>query len=204
RMLIAAGWRGHDGLRVLCGGEALPRDLSRALLARSAEVWNLYGPTETTIWSAIHQVREDSARPDGIEPIGRPIANTSIYVLDAALRPVPIGAAGDLFIGGDGLAVGYRGNAQMTGERFVPDPFAQTARARMYRTGDRARFRPDGSVEFLGRGDDQIKLRGHRIELGEIESVLGTHAALAHAAVMIREDVPNEPRLVAYYTSESD
>jgi acyl-CoA synthetase (AMP-forming)/AMP-acid ligase II len=190
RGLIDAGWTAGEtpALRVFCGGEALPRDLADELLARAAEVWNLYGPTETTIWSTVHRV----TKTDGV-PIGVPIANTRVYVLDPSGAPTPPGVPGELFIGGDGVAKGYLNRPELTAERFVPDPFDVTAGARMYRTGDRARFRADGRLEHLGRLDHQIKLRGYRIELGEIESALGALAAVGHAVAEVRGD-----RLVAY------
>jgi len=196
RLLLASGWSGAPGLKVLCGGEALPADLARALLARSAEVWNLYGPTETTIWSTCHRVREDE---DPV-PIGRPIGNTSVYILDKQQQPVPVNVPGELYIGGDNLARGYHNQPGLTAERFVPDKFTVQAGARMYRTGDLARYRTNGTIEYLGRLDQQIKIRGFRIEMGEIESVLATHQHVRQAVVTAREDVPGDQRLVAYVT----
>jgi amino acid adenylation domain-containing protein len=193
RMLIEAGWQGSPNMRVFCGGEAMPEEIGRGLVARAAEVWNLYGPTETTIWSTV-----DRLGPDGRATIGAPIANTRIYVLDAALRPVPVGAAGEIFIGGEGVARGYLNRPELTAERFLPDPSGFTADARMYRTGDLGRFGPDGRLHYLGRADHQVKLRGFRIELGEIESVLSAHPAVAQAVALVREDSPGDPRLVAY------
>ncbi|MDP2320780.1 MAG: amino acid adenylation domain-containing protein [Acidobacteriota bacterium] len=195
RLLLDAGWQGAPGLVAISGGEALPRDLSLAILQRCGRLWNFYAPTETTVYSIAIEVGRD----EGPVPIGRPMANQRAYVLDAALEPVPIGAIGELFIGGDGVAVGYRGNPQLTAERFLPDPFAATPGARMYRTSDRARWRPDGTLEYLGRLDHQVKIRGYRVELGEIESVLATHPAVLRAAVIIREDRPGDQRLIAYY-----
>jgi len=179
RLLIEAGWEGSPRFKVLCGGESMPRDLADALLTRG-EVWNLYGPTESTIWSMVHKV--DSA--EGPVRIGRPIANTKIYILDSHLQPVPIGVHGDLYIGGDGLARGYRNNPELTAERFIPDPFSYDANARLYRTGDRARYHSDRTIEFLGRTDNQVKIRGHRIELSEIESVLMQHSAVNQTVVV--------------------
>ncbi len=168
RMLVESGWLGKSGLRMWCGGEALPPELAGSLLERGRELWNLYGPTETTIWSAAHRVTS------GENPIliGRPIANTRMYILDPQGRPAPIGVAGELYIAGDGVARGYWKRPDLTGARFVPEPFSAGAGARMYRTGDLARYRRDGQIQLLGRADQQIKLRGHRIELGEIEAVL--------------------------------
>ncbi len=169
RMLVDAGWLGNKALKILCGGEALPRPLADALLGRVAEVWNLYGPTETTIWSTLHRVGPHT----GPVPIGRPISNTRVYVLDRLGHPVPIGVVGELYIAGEGVARGYLNRPELTAERFLPDPFTGDAGARMYRTGDLVRYSEDGSLEFLGRTDHQVKVRGYRIELGEIEAALG-------------------------------
>ncbi|MFC4047948.1 amino acid adenylation domain-containing protein, partial [Dactylosporangium siamense] len=189
RMLVESGWAGAPGLRVLCGGEALPVALAEALLERTGGVWNMYGPTETTIWSACRRLR-----PGGGVDLGAPIANTQVYVVDAALRPAPVGAVGELCIGGVGVARGYRGRADLTAERFVADPFAADG-GRLYRTGDVVRWRADGRLDFLGRTDHQVKIRGFRIELGEIEAVLSKHPDVANAVVVARAD---EQRLVGY------
>jgi amino acid adenylation domain-containing protein len=194
RLLLEAGWAGSPQLTVLCGGEALPRELAQPLLARAAAVWNLYGPTETTIWSAVAQV----APGDGPVPIGRPIANTQVYLLDPHLQPVPIGVPGELYIGGHGVARGYLNRPELTAERFIVDPFRDEPQARLYKTGDLARYRPDGTLEFLGRLDQQVKLRGFRIELEEIETVLSQYPEVRQAVVLVREDLPGDPRLVAY------
>ena len=202
RLLLEAGWPGGPGLKVLCGGEALPADLARELLALVAELWNVYGPTETTVWSAVHAVSPADADGHRPVPIGGPIANTAIHLLGpfaAGLEPVPSGAAGELYIGGEGLARGYLGRPDLTAERFVPDPFSGRPGARLYRTGDLVRRRPrDRALEFLGRADHQIKIRGFRIELGEIEAVLGAQPAVRECAVVVREDVPGTKRLAAY------
>ena len=182
RSLIHAGWRGSANLKVLCGGEALLPDLARDLLSRCAELWNMYGPTETTVWSTLHPV----TTAEGVVPIGRPIANTQVYVLDAQRNLVPAGTVGELYIGGDGLARGYWRREELTRERFVPSPFVPDAL--LYRTGDLARFLADGTLECLGRVDTQVKIRGFRIELGEIEALLSSHPAIRQCAVIARED----------------
>jgi amino acid adenylation domain-containing protein len=192
RMLAESGWTPPAGMRALCGGEALPVALADSLVDLGLELWNMYGPTETTIWSTCCQV---STRGKALT-IGRPIANTSLYILDARLQPVPVGVAGELWIGGDGLARGYRGRDDLTSERFVPDPFADPG-ARMYRTGDLARYRPDAAVEFLGRIDNQVKVRGFRIELGEIETVLANHPAV-NSAVVVARGSGGQAELAAY------
>ncbi|BAY48981.1 nonribosomal protein synthetase [Scytonema sp. HK-05] len=194
RLLLAAGWNRTQQLKILCGGEALDSSLANQLLQRSTSVWNLYGPTETTIWSAVQKVEQQQLID--VVPIGRPIANTQIYLLDKHLQPVPIGVAGELHIGGVGLARGYLNRPELTNEKFIPSPFALGER--LYKTGDLARYRSNGNIEFLGRIDHQVKIRGFRIELGEIEAVLEQHSLVRQAVVIAREDVPNEKRLVAY------
>jgi len=194
RLLIDNGWTGRPGLRMLCGGESLPRDLADALLATGGELWNMYGPTETTIWSTVWRV-EDTKRPISI---GRPIANTQVYVLETSGMPAPIGVAGELCIGGDGLARGYRGRADLTAEKFVTLDIPGVGSHRVYRTGDLVRYLADGRLEFVGRRDHQVKVRGFRIELGEIETVLATHPGLRDSIVHVREDRPGDQRLVAY------
>ncbi len=194
RLLLEAGWEGSASLTMLCGGETLPRDLADRLLPRGACLWNLYGPTETTIWSAAARVEAGT----GPVPIGRPIANTQIYVLDAHMQPVPIGVSGELCIGGVGLARSYLGRGGLTSERFLPNPFHDRPHARLYRTGDQARWRNDGMIELLGRLDGQVKIRGHRIEIGEIEAVLRSHPAVREAAVSAWEEGSGQKRLAAY------
>ncbi|HEX6039303.1 MAG TPA: amino acid adenylation domain-containing protein [Longimicrobium sp.] len=193
-MLLASGWTPRAGMRVLAGGEALPRPLADRLLAAGADLWNLYGPTETTIWSSTGRVAAE-----GGVTLGGPIANTTLYVLDLALNPAPLGVHGELFIGGAGVARGYLHRPALTAERFIPDPFGAPG-SRLYRTGDRVRRRADGALEFGGRVDFQVKLRGFRIELGEIESALRAHPAVGAAVALVREDVPGDARLVAYLT----
>ncbi len=181
------------GLRALTGGEALPEALAARLRRHCRSVTNLYGPTETTIWSTVAGLDGE----DGAPTIGRPMRNTQVYVLDTALRPAAPGVAGELYIAGDGLARGYRGRPTLTAERFVACPYGPPG-ARMYRTGDLARWRDDGRLEFLGRVDHQVKIRGFRIELGEIEAVLADLPEVATAAVVVREDTPGDPRLTGY------
>jgi amino acid adenylation domain-containing protein len=193
-MLLNSGWQDSTHLKALCGGEALPKKLAHRLLCTNSSLWNLYGPTETTIWSAICQV---SAKTESIS-LGRPINNTQTYILDANLQPVPIGVPGEIFIGGDGLARGYLKRPDLTAEMFLPNPFSKQPGTRLYKTGDQARYLLDGSVEFLGRIDDQVKIRGFRIELGEIESVLGQNAGVQEAVALAREDESGDKRLVAY------
>ncbi|WP_275761271.1 non-ribosomal peptide synthetase [Ralstonia pseudosolanacearum] len=200
RLLLESGWPGRPGLKALCGGEALPGELSRRLRARVGRLWNVYGPTETTIWSSAREVDAADAG-QGVVPIGRPIANTQIYVLDADRQPVPLGVTGEIYIGGAGVARGYLNRPELTAERFVVNPFHGEGRERMYKTGDLGRWLPDGSLEYQGRADAQVKLRGFRIELGEIEARLSQCAGVREAAVMVREDAPGEQRLVAYYVS---
>jgi acyl-CoA synthetase (AMP-forming)/AMP-acid ligase II/acyl carrier protein len=193
RVLLEVGWSGPAGLRMLCGGEALPRQLANELSQRG-ELWNMYGPTETTIWSATSRVEAG----EGPVTIGPPIHNTSFYVLDAKQQPVPIGVPGELYIGGDGVAKGYFRNAQLTAERFIADPFSKKPGDRLYKTGDLVRYRPNGRLEFLGRLDNQVKVRGFRIELGEIESVLARNPLIRECVVAAQEDEPGSNRLVAY------
>ncbi|HKK07454.1 MAG TPA: amino acid adenylation domain-containing protein, partial [Gemmatimonadota bacterium] len=195
RLLIAAGWAGAPDLTALSGGETLPPDLARELLERTGELWNVYGPTEATVWATRHRVRA----ADGPVPIGRPIANTQVYVLDGNLRPVPAGVPGELCIGGLGVARGYRDRPDLTAERFVPDPFGHGPGDRLYRTGDVARWRHDGTLEFLGRRDHQVKVRGFRIELGEVESALRDHPAVAEVVASVHEISPEDTRLVAHF-----
>ncbi|HTU45731.1 MAG TPA: amino acid adenylation domain-containing protein [Bryobacteraceae bacterium] len=192
RSLIDAGWRGNSHLKVLCGGESLSRGLADKLVVRSGELWNMYGPTETTIWSTVQKVEPGQ----GAVPIGHPINNTQVYVLDAQLQLVPTGITGELYIGGNGLARGYGDRAKLTAERFVPSPFASGER--MYRTGDLARWRPSGELECLGRADNQVKVRGYRIELQEIENVLAKAPGVHGAAAKTWRDASGENGLVAY------
>lgn len=197
RLLLEAGFEPAPGFRALCGGEPLPRSLVERLGGR-CELWNLYGPTETTVWSCAWRVEPRAAGP----AIGRPLRNTTVRVLDAHGQPCPVGVIGELYIGGDGLALGYLERPELTAQRFVLIDTAQAGPPavvqRLYRTGDRGRWASDGLLEHHGRLDDQVKLRGHRIELGEIEAQLAGVAGIAEAAVLLREDRAGDPRLVAY------
>ncbi|MEU6730259.1 amino acid adenylation domain-containing protein [Nonomuraea wenchangensis] len=196
RLLLSAGWPGKPGLKALCGGEALPPDLAADLRGRVGELWNMYGPTETTIWSTLTRV------DDGPITIGHPIANTRVHLLDAAMQLVPAGVVGELYIGGSGLARDYLHQPELTAERFVRDPFGPPG-ARLYRTGDLARRRADGSIEFLGRADGQVKVRGYRIELGEIESLLAAHPAVREAAVVVR-GADEDKSIAAYLAADGE
>ncbi|WP_414575219.1 amino acid adenylation domain-containing protein [Anabaena sp. CCY 9402-a] len=228
RLLLASGWEGKQDLKILCGGEALDNTLAQQLLSCTQEVWNLYGPTETTIWSAAQKLSID-------EPvtIGHPIANTQFYVLDQHLQPVPIGVPGELYISGAGVARGYWQRPELTAERFINwglgtgdwglgiktlrtqhrlnAALPLTARAKrpasanstLYKTGDRVRYLRDGKLEYLGRLDYQVKIRGFRIELGEIEAVITQHPQVSQVVVRVREDEPGEQRLVAYIVPNS-
>ncbi len=195
RMLLAAGWAGGPHFKVLCGGEAFPAELAAELCARAGDVWNMYGPTETTIWSTCIRLS-----PNDAITIGRPIDNTSVYVLDALGQPTPVGVPGELTIGGLGVSLGYLARPELTDSRFVPDPFCNQTGARMYKTGDLASFRADGQLVYHRRLDHQVKVRGHRIEPGEIEAVLAESEAVAANVVIVREDRPGDVRLVAYIT----
>ena len=196
RLLFDAGWSGKRNLKALCGGEALPRDLAAALVDRVAEFWNMYGPTETTIWSTLCRITDPA---QGIS-IGHAIANTRIYVLDPGGRPTPIGVAGELCIGGEGVARGYQNLPELTAEKFVIITLPDGRSERLYRTGDIVRLCGNGQLEFLGRRDHQVKIRGYRIELGEIEAVLATHDGVKECVAAVREDGPGDQRLVAYVT----
>jgi len=188
---------------VMCGGEALPPQLVTRFQSRiGAKLYNVYGPTETIIDSTFWSCEE--CNPHCAVPIGRPIPNAQVYILDDLLRLLPIGVAGDLYIGGVGMARGYVRRPDLTAEKFIPDPFSGEPGARLYKTGDIARYRPDGNIEFLGRTDHQVKIRGFRIELGEIEGTLEQHPAVLQAIVQPQEVAPGEKRLVAYVVAERE
>jgi amino acid adenylation domain-containing protein len=204
-LLLDGGWAGRPGLVALCGGEALPPGLAARLLPRVAALWNVYGPTETTVWSTLHRLAAD---PPGTRPVpvGRPLANTVVELLDRTGNLAPLGVAAELAIGGEGLARGYRGRPDLTAERFIPDAAAGgrgEPGARLYRTGDLARRRPDGDLECLGRIDSQVKVRGVRIELGEIEAAAAAHPAVRGCVTgLLRGERPADARLVAWVVRE--
>ena len=193
RMLLSSGWSGNTDLKILCGGEALSRDLAELLLEKGTSLWNLYGPTETTIWSTVYKVESDLRSPT-LVPIGHPIANTHVYLLSPSGQPSPIGIPGELHIGGAGLARGYLNRPELTAEKFIIHPLGE----RLYKTGDLARYRSDGAIEYIGRIDHQVKLRGFRIELGEIETVLRRHPSIDQAVVVASVGESGHKRLVAY------
>ena len=196
KMLLSGTRRRHASLKkLMLGGEELPASLARELgTMLTGELYNMYGPTETTIWSTTYHVQ----KIDEQIPIGQPIANTQIHILGRKLEPVPIGVPGELYIGGAGVVRGYLNRPEQSAEKFIPNPFSEKLGERLYRTGDMARWLPDGNVAFLGRLDGQVKLRGYRIELGEIEAALSRHDAIAECVAVIREEVPGEKLLVAY------
>ena len=194
RLLLTADFKPERSFKILCGGEAFPSDLADRLLALSDQVFNLYGPTETTVWSTVEKLA-----PGQPVTIGRPIDNTSVYILDAHGEPQPINVPGELVIGGRGVALGYLNRTELTSERFVPDPFCGATGAMMYRTGDLASFLADGRIVYHQRLDHQVKVRGYRIELGEVEAVLATHQLIAACIVTVREDRPGDARLCAYF-----
>ncbi|WP_338249967.1 non-ribosomal peptide synthetase [Dictyobacter halimunensis] len=193
-MLIAAGWQGKPTATLLCGGEALPLDLAQQLARRGRELWNVYGPTEATIWATLCQIEAETQHIS----LGQPMDNVSLYVLDKQLQLVPIGVPGELYIGGEGIAHGYHHRPALTATSFLPDPFTGRPGARMYKTGDVVRYRYDHQLEYLGRADFQVKVRGHRIELGEIEACLERLPTVKQAVVTVHENQSHDQRIVAY------
>ena len=194
RLVLASGWEGKKDLKIICGGEAIDRELANRLVPMCEELWNFYGPTETTVWSSFARMQVE----DGPILVGIPVANNRLYVLNEEKQPLEEGQTGRLWIGGEGLAVGYANREELTAERFVPDPFVDVPGARMYDTGDLARWMPDGQVECLGRVDHQVKIRGYRIELGEIESVIKEHPLVGDAVTNVFKDDMGESQLVGY------
>jgi amino acid adenylation domain-containing protein len=190
RLLMDAGWQGHAKLQLLCGGEKMTRELADHLVTRCGILWNVYGPTETTVWSSAAKIENNG---EAIT-VGKPVTNTTLYILDSRMRPTPLGVPGELYIGGEGVARGYLHRPELTQERFVTNPFQS---GRIYKTGDRARYWADGRVELLGRNDDQVKVRGFRIELGEIEHALQALPDVLRAAVVVRDD-GDDQNIIAY------
>jgi amino acid adenylation domain-containing protein len=200
RAILDQGWRGYGQVMGLTAGEPLPLWLAQELLQTCSSVWNLYGPTETAIYSTGHRLHLDHTTV----PIGRPVANTQVFVLDQRLRPVPPGVIGELFIGGSGVAMGYVNRPRLTATSFVADPFSDVPGRRLYRTGDLVRSRLDGVIEYVGRRDHQVKLRGFRIELGEIEAAIAAYPGFRDSVVIAREDAIGDARLVAYVVPDGD
>jgi len=206
RIMLEAGWDTTTPLKVICGGEALPKELAEKIVARAESLWNVYGPTETTVWSTVKQIKAD----DALITIGKPIDNTAIYILDKYLNPLPAGTAGEIYISGDGVAKGYLNQPVLTSEKFVADPFSKVAGSKMYRTGDMGKFLSNGEIECLGRIDSQIKIRGYRIETGEIEYHLVNQYNIKEAVVLARPDNNGIDKLMAYvvtgdnYKAESE
>ena len=192
QLLYNAGWKGNNSLKVLCGGDLLSEQLALKLLDTTKELWNMYGPTETTIWSSIKHI----TKPDEASIIGKPIANTQFYVLDENLKPLPTGSAGVLYIAGGGLAKGYFKAETITHEKFIPNPFSKNTL--MYKTNDLARWTNDGDIQFLGRNDNQVKIRGYRIELGDVENNIVTLEKVIQAVVVAKKQEAQEAHLVAY------
>ncbi|SHM22317.1 non-ribosomal peptide synthetase [Mucilaginibacter sp. OK098] len=199
RMMLEAGWEKLLPLKILCGGEAMPKDLVGKLTVRTSELWNMYGPTETTIWSAIKLIEND----ENIT-IGKPIANTQMYILDENSNNLTDGSIGEIIIAGDGVAAGYLNRPELTEERFIDNPFSGKPGDKMYRTGDLGRYKEDGDIVCLGRIDHQVKVRGYRIELEEIEHALINETDIKQAVVIAREDTPGDPRLVGYIILEKE
>lgn len=194
KIMLEAGWEDKAPLKVLCGGEALPKDLAHRLLEKCQELWNMYGPTETTVWSSLKKVHAS----DAVISIGKPIANTQIYILDEQLKPVPEGATGEIYIGGDGVAPGYLNRAELTKERFISNPFNADPSDKIYRTGDLGRYLNNGEIQCLGRTDHQVKIRGYRIETGEIAFNVNRLPNIKDSVVVARTDPSGNTHLVAY------
>lgn len=197
KLLLASGWTGEQGLKILCGGEILTRKLANELLQRVESLWNVYGPTETTVWCSVIKVSAGNT----LVPMGPPISNMQFYILNEHLQPVPIGVPGELYIAGIGLAREYMNNRQLTQEKFIPNRFSNEKESRLYKTGDWARYLPDFNIQFLGRTDDQVKMQGHRIELDEINAVLMQHPLVKEAFTLVRTEGSDEKRLIAYFVT---
>jgi acyl-CoA synthetase (AMP-forming)/AMP-acid ligase II/acyl carrier protein len=204
KMLLLNNWKGKPDLRVITGGDATTKDQGKKLLSICKEVWNCYGPTETTIYSTGSMITGDDVIGEGIVNIGRHLDNNFMYVLNSARVPVPAGVPGELYIGGDSVSPGYVNRPELTAERFLPDPFSDEPGATMYRSGDLVKYLPDGRLAFLNRIDSQVKIRGFRIELGEIETVLSQYPGIRENVVMVRKDEAGDNMLAAYFTCEGN
>ncbi len=206
RMLMTAGWHGHSQMRIMSIGEALTKELAQQLLARGKDLYNAYGPSETTIYTTVKKLTGDrlaTRMETGYETIGYPMKNAQVYILDPQQNPVPIGVPGEVYVGGVGVAPkGYYKRPTLNKEKFVENPL--NGKEMVYRTGDIARWLPDGDIDFIGRVDHQVKVRGFRIELGEIESLLSQYAGVRQNVVMVREDQPDNKRIVAYLIMDGD
>ncbi len=197
QLLIDSGWSGKDDLKALCGGDVLTRQLALELIHRTKSLWNMYGPTETTIWSSVCKINKD----DEIITIGHPINNTQLYILDKRGRPLPPSIIGELYIGGEGLAEGYLNNSDLTNEKFVSSPFVENGNIRLYSTRDKARFLLNRSIQLLGRSDDQVKISGNRIELGEISSIVAGIPGISSAITLTFKEQNGISKLVVYYVT---
>ena len=194
QMLLDAGWEGKENLKILCGGESLSQDLTSKIVERKMDLWNMYGPTETTVWSSIYHIESKEQYP----LIGHPIANTTFYILDDNQQIVPPGVPGELYIGGDGVSLGYLNRPELNAERFIPDPFSGKEKALMYRTGDRVRYAGDGNVRYLERTDNQVKIRGFRIELGDIETFANEYPEVLQSVCVVKTYTDTDKRLVLF------
>jgi len=200
KMLIRAGWKGKSDLKIISGGDAMTKELGKQLLSRCLEVWNCWGPTETTIYNTGKKVTEEDTSGEGLVSIGKPLDNNTLYVLNQGMIPVPVGVGGEVYIGGDGISPGYLNLPELTAEKFIQNPFSKDPGDILYKSGDLVKYLPDGNLAFLSRVDTQVKIRGFRIELEEIESVLLRYEGIRETIVIAREDVPGEKKLVAYYS----
>lgn len=204
KMLMINDWKGKADLKLIIGGEALSKELVRHILPRCAGIWNSYGPTETAIYSVVRNNTMDDTIGEGYVPIGRPVDNTVVYILNKKLVPVPIGIPGELWIGGDGISPGYLNLPNMTDERFIVNPFGKSPDEKIYKTGDLVQYFNDGNMVFLNRLDTQVKIRGFRIELGEIESAISQFNSIKNNVVIVREDTPGDKKLVGYIIKDDD
>ncbi len=204
KMLVMSNWKGKKDMRVLCGGEGLPKELAKEMLKRVADVWNGYAPTETTIYSLARNVTVEDTLGEGYVTLGYPLDNNRLYILNPAKVPVPVGIPGELYIGGDGVSNGYLNRPELTNALFLPDPYSEKPGAIMYKTGDLVHYTSKGNVIFMNRVDFQVKIRGFRIELGEIESIITLFGGIKENVVIVRNDHSGEKMLVAYYVPEKD